>query len=86
MAPDHGEVAKALRLAAVGRREYANSAEGQDREHLFGEASAFEAAASLVERPERRVGFLRACLPSWRWEENGVGLDLSGGQEAPDGR
>lgn len=58
-----------LRLAAAGRREYAESAPYPDRTILLGEAEVLESAAKIADGD---LAPLYGLLPSWRWGEAGL--------------
>lgn len=66
-------IAAALRAAAEGRREYAQSGPPAITDMLNAEADAFTAAAAFVESGDR-TELLRSAVPSWRWRELGVDL------------
>lgn len=58
-----------LRMAAAGRREYAESAPYPDRTILLGEAEVLESAAKIADGD---LAPLYGLLPSWRWGEAGL--------------
>lgn len=64
--PDAGEVPALLRLAASGRRDYAEEAPAGQAEVLETQAAAMETAARIAEGDRHA---LRAYLPSARWCE-----------------
>jgi len=58
-----------LRIAAAGRREYANGLTGPMYKDLMHEAEVLESAAKIADGD---LAPLYGLLPSWRWGEAGL--------------
>lgn len=54
-----------LRLAAEGKRTYAETAQGSDRHELMAQARAFDLAVDIATDPAR----LKDIIPSEMWDQ-----------------